>query len=618
MIPLMMFLSTALLSASMQIPSIIIISICMVVLYVSALFDLLVFAKWLLLISLLVLSVRALIQYKKTAAPSGLLKAIRHDVALYLVMTGLFFICYSNYSLAIWDEFSHWGTLVKFLYWNHELPGPTAPLAFLEYIPGISLFHYWVISFSQYQEHLLVFSQALVLFSILYVAVHDSSDDQLARRVLAIALTASFIYALNGTFTSLLIDTILGTSWAGIIIYYFRFCMSNGVGKPRFSNLSLAIPLIAFSVLIKASGVFLAYAAVVLISSHFLWTNMRREMGGKSKLLGAMIIAAFFLTPILATKSWDWHMRTEKIPTTINAVKPGIIKKALSSQASQREKLVVELFRKALVSAEPAILHPKIRTVRLSVVGLLVIFAAVIALVWCSSKDQGQKRFLVYINLYLFLFFTLYCLGLLLIFITRFPADNSLGQGSYARYVTTYLYGWGFILIYFSIEALFEDMSANSKRISYVVSFTLIALILILPLKYRKSIRDMRGPLHELALKTKKLPGGSKVWFIQQGSDGFESWIFKYEVMPAKVDIPATSWSIGEKYGEGDVWTGHRTAKTWRDELKGCDYVAIGRADEKFDRQFGALFSDPKINNAAALYEVVKRPGQLFLREVRE
>lgn len=617
MISLLIVWFTALISTLTKIPAIIIIAICMIVLYICALLNVLFFAKWFLLVLFLLFILKQLTQYNKIKGANLLIiqKLTSYDFILYVVMSGIFFFCYLNYTLAIWDEFSHWGTIVKYLYWHQRLPVPGDPIDFLQYIPGISLFHYWMLSFSHFHENVLVFSQALVLFSILYIMVHRSAPSQFGRRCLSVALTAAFIYALNGSFTSLFIDTILGTSWACIIIYYFRFCVPTSPDENKFVDLLLAIPLLAFVVLLKASGMFLVYTSIILISLHFLVCRLRYFKKWKWKILGLLIIVSFFLTPILVKKSWDWNMSSKNITTSVYSMDFNILKSALSSEASNHDKKIVKLFWDTLFSSENAILHPVLRFFPLSVAGLLLFFLVVILIVYFQVKDVKKKKFIVYVNLFLFLFFIFYCLGMLTLYL-GFSDENSLGQGSYARYITTYLYGWGFILIYFSSEFLFENATLKASRIFYVISFVLIALILALPLKYRDFYRDIRDPLRDLAIKTKTLPKDSKTWFIQQDSNGFEFWIFRYEMIP-EMNIPRMSWSIGERYGTGDVWSQPKTATDWQGELSDFDYVAIGRADEKFWQQFGSLFIDPQFNKLPTVYKVLKQREGIFLKEVK-
>lgn len=595
-------------SQLVQLPTIVIISLITIILYASALMGMLAQAKWPILIALAIVPLYMMLS-GRIRWPRWTISDVREKLALYVILgiTIVLFVCYSNFTLAIWDEFSHWGTIVKYLHFNARLPSPGGPIRFLDYIPGISLFHYWIQSFAPFDEHVLVFTQSFIIFSILSVTIQGSSNTQLPRRLFGLSLAVGLIYSLNGSFTSLFVDTMLGLSWASAIIYYFsKTCGTHSSDKEKLIAFGAIVPLSAFVVLIKASGIFFSYSAVGLIALHFLIFVVPSLRKSPLKALAICLCGLLVLTPVIVAKSWVHYLSSIDISTAAYSADPAIFWKALLADNATPESKTVRLFIEALFTSSRAILHPVLRSIPLSVAGLVTGYILLIIFVSRKISNSQVRYGYLLLNGYLFLVGMIYCVGLLNLYLTKFHMDGTLGQGSYARYVTTYFYGWGAVLFYFSSDIYFNKLRVKLSGVLYAFSVAVLGLALILPLKYREFHREVRDPIKTLAEKTKSLvPPNSKVWFLEQESDGFEFWIFRYEMIP-HLAVPELSWSIGEPYSKGDLWTRKVTASQLRDELRSFDYVVIGRADPKFWEQFGTLFRNVKYEPGQGIYRVMQ------------
>jgi len=103
-----------------------------------------------------------------------------------------------DWALSQWDEFSHWGTVVKAMY-EFKALGPATPadLWAVNYPPGVSLFQYFVLDFSPYwREGLLFWATHLMVISLL-VSVLAKTTQRLVIEVffkLFLALVASVVF----------------------------------------------------------------------------------------------------------------------------------------------------------------------------------------------------------------------------------------------------------------------------------------------------------------------------------------------------------------------------------------------------------------------------------------
>ena len=82
-----------------------------------------------------------------------------------------------DWMLSQWDEFTHWGVVVKAMY-EYSALGPATPadLWAINYPPGISLFQYFVMDFSAgWREGLLFWATHLIVISIIVTVLAKSS-----------------------------------------------------------------------------------------------------------------------------------------------------------------------------------------------------------------------------------------------------------------------------------------------------------------------------------------------------------------------------------------------------------------------------------------------------------
>ncbi|OGU62716.1 MAG: hypothetical protein A2V66_12380 [Ignavibacteria bacterium RBG_13_36_8] len=126
-------------------------------------------------------------------------------------------------------------------------------------------------------------------------------------------------------------------------------------------------------------------------------------------------------------------------------------------------------------------------------------------------------------------------------------------------------------------------------------------------------MREIRNPLQAYAEYFKNMDPSTKVYFIHNDSDGFEKWIFLYEVTP--IHIQPSGWSLGlSKYGPDDLWTDIKSAKAWGIELKEYDFLVVSKSDKKFWDTYGSLFGSSRSNG---IYKVTQDKAGVRLSLVK-
>jgi hypothetical protein len=231
--------------------------------------------------------------------------------------------------------------------------------------------------------------------------------------------------------------------------------------------------------------------------------------------------------------------------------------------------------------------------------------------------------------------------GYLVIILYSYLAVFSVGEAaalaSFQRYVATWYHGVFFaivLLILSEVDFGFYEKSnqfgakssgliIRQKHIGALL-IAFIALNTISSLGYyvfmlRSSPTlgiDWREPLFKTtkAIKTSKIPDGSKVYIVTQHRAGFEYFLLRYEMVGAQFgEMP---FSIGTKKDEGDIWTDEEMdAKKWSEALRDFDFVVLSITTESFNDEFSSLFKDGLVESDS-VYKVMKYQNRVLLVKV--
>ena len=120
---------------------------------------------------------------------------------LHLVTIGLlfYFLIFAatllETKLEHYDNFSHWATIVKFLYTESRLPSASdALIGFGSYPPGSSLFVYYAAKMIGYNDGVLLMGQFLLIFSCVISLLAPIRDES---RGLVVAMNFSMLAIFN-------------------------------------------------------------------------------------------------------------------------------------------------------------------------------------------------------------------------------------------------------------------------------------------------------------------------------------------------------------------------------------------------------------------------------------
>ncbi|KPA32792.1 putative membrane protein [Leptospira interrogans] len=245
-----------------------------------------------------------------------------------------------------------------------------------------------------------------------------------------------------------------------------------------------------------------------------------------------------------------------------------------------------------------------------------------IAAIVIETRRQ-ERRIAIVGFLTMFLGYTVYSFGLLLMYLYSFGSYEGTRVASFTRYMGIFLLAWTVVTWGFMLSTG-EQKEKNSPKI--VQGLFVIFILFLTPIKSALFALTQPKPL-PVRMEIKKilsntipnLKRGERVYVIWQNTTGFEPWIISYELSPRNsTSVASSGWSLGRPYYEGDVWTSDIDPKTWSENiLVNYDFLLLASVDEYFWSRYASVFKSTLNLKSNKLFRVVKKEnGKIDLEVV--
>lgn len=512
-----------------------------------------------------------------------------------------------------WDEFSHWVDIVKVMATTHDFgTNPIAESAFASYPPGMPLFQY----FLQMGNRLLhpgeVFSEFRVYlaYQVFVIAVLlPLFRDKTVKSPVVLVCTAAAVFAGPLLFYPDLYASVYIDGFLGILSGAGFSAVAYTKEKDLFYSLYIWL-LCAMLILAKDAGILFA----VFLAGAYIWDLYRR--GHSRRLIcSSLAVAGVFLPRLL----WKLEIAASgaKVSFSSSAGVGDAVRLLLGQDTTYRAD-VVENFRNALF--EQQVTFGNI-SVSLNYAALLMTELLVFYLLYRACGTGDSQRGAAGVFGLAAAQLVAYCFGLVLAYAFRFTEYEAVRLASFTRYIHIgFLAGW--ILILAGLIRTVEETLSGNRAAELAVLYGLLLVVPLQPLadlsggRAAKESQTMRKPYQVIAQKVMdRSPEGSKIYLVSQENTGLDYWALRFSIRPNRANKNYT-WSIGEPFFDGDIWTRRMTAEQWKTMLlQEYDYVALYRVNEYFVENFAEVFEDPASIGSQRLYLVDQETGLLKLCE---
>ena len=597
------------------------------VLYLFGLFNQLLLGFWVVLTAIgLATIASAILLIKTKELVSHLRSLLSPGLAIFLTL-GLFsFLLTRGMQLSSWDEFSHWGTIVKATY-LYDAVGPYNPvtLDFRSYPPSLSLFEYFVTKLGgAWLEGNIFFAYQLIIWSLFTPFLSQLTWRRWGRVIVVVPLMfiapLAFFNSLNVTLSDPLLGMLFGYALA--IAY---------VGNILQWRLALHVGLAIFMLtLAKDAGTFMAALVVVLFLIRLFAakkTSPDEWSWRRFTVLGSIPA----LSLIISNQSWAALVR-ERVasPAFSGPIDLAAFFGAFRGDGPSYWQEIL-LFFEYGVSNYPVNPDGSVAVPQIQLILIFIVVLAVLEIIF--SRRMGRKFGLALLGV------TtsgaiVYTIGLLALYLFRFAEWEAVRLASYERYLGTY---WAGVVLCVTLVTIWlvagsassEQVQGLKGKIEVIPEMVLVGIVFLLsfalspaqklaeffanPNGYSSQLRAHFEPAIEQVIQA-GIDEGDKVWIIAQHTRGFDYWVLRYSLMGSDVNL--SGWSIGNPSSEEDIWTIEKTAADWAADLRDFDYVLFFDPGDNFMNQFGSLFTQDTEVEPRSVFQVSVIEDKALLSKV--
>lgn len=535
-----------------------------------------------------------------------------------LAVAGLLALAFLTYAVAPhdyrfvgWDEFSHWALSAKVMYALDQLVTRDSVIAFKAYPPAGSVFQYFVARCFGYTEANVLFAQVLFIWSAVLatMALAIGRDSVLAGVGGVVGVVLLSLFGLK--IASVEADTLVACSFAATMAYALRPRMSRG----EFAG--FCICLAAF-VLVKS--VCLPFALIALASFFGgAFADELRDRGGDVGVRGFLrplaLAGAALVALALAQQSWSAHVHAIGGESPLTIPNP---EQVLADPMVHRIGATVAHVLSNLTGANAIQDGMFLSLDPLTAFDATLLLVATSLLAWLLLSRRAGIRTAV--ALFALAAGCVCYLGLLMfLYVVWFAEGEGNVAAGFPRYYHTYLVAWSLVLV-----ALLLSWVAGLRigRYRYIPGAVLLAAALAVTPKNlqpeqmfgvdyagKRAVRERLEKLADVARA--QLKGGQRIFFVEQGSTGYESFMFNY--LAAPVASQWGCWSLGPKLDANDAWS---CELPMENIARYARVLVLDKADDRFWREYGRYFDAADVGSASGVFRIEQARGVIRVHRV--
>lgn len=325
-----------------------------------------------------------------------------------------------------YDNFSHWGIVVKLMLFTNAFPTAQSGLIdFLNYPLGTSSFLYYVCYYAGHREGTMLLAQGILIFAFFYAVLGAVRHTRCFLLYALLGAGLSFLSFFNVTIriNNLLVDFLLP------VIALACWAVIRRYPTTPEKMLPLLLPYQALLLIVKSTGAI--YVAFVALAFLLRVPRAIRQLpaprhGKKPRLWESLVPAAFtLLLSFLTWAAWQYHTKTA-LAGIVNKFDTNLVEVGAAGTGKTAEQLqaILQLFLQTSIdlSTRPAL--------GFVLMNLLALAGGIGC--WFLWR-RSQKKFAVSVLL-LDAMVVLYYAGILLLYLFSMPADEALVLAGFDRY----------------------------------------------------------------------------------------------------------------------------------------------------------------------------------------
>lgn len=594
------------------------------ILYIFGLFGALIGGAIFIAVASVAMFIVALVLIIKNKDKQFIKEFFNPAVILLLVFCLAQFVMLFAYKPNWWDELSHWGLVVKNMYYQKDFGGGLeATTMFKGYPVGTSLYLYFFQVFGfEFFDGALIMALNILNISLLMPAL--SKIEESGKKVAVALCGVAIMFVMHYLFLlTICNDMFLSLCFAFILIMYFCF-KREGLKVENYLGIFLAMFALCIA---KSTGLALVgFACLIIFVDIFIsngFKNCFKQKGFYCFLFGT-------ITTIVASKlSWSLYLKWLNNPEawqtselTIKNILMYIVKPTkyqLKVTGKYFLNLLVPIWNKGDGGVNR--------------VPLIVYILAIIWLIKRVGKIIGNKEAR---GLYITIFtsFAVWIIALLILYIFTFTEREALSLSSQLRYVNCIGIGFiSFLLSYnIALRGVADKFNLSPKLIGAGVSLMVGLCVILCPVVCK--IVDVKySEFEQFEQYISRLDEDDRVYIIDCETETELKYVYRQswkQEQPLKkishkkglraltmryiaTPLVASGMNVGGSPHSGDVWVDDMSADETKQVilLGKYNYLYIHNITEDFVENYGELFNQtPK---ERSLYKIIWDDEELIL-----
>lgn len=373
----------------------------------------------------------------------------------FIIMAILFiYITIIGYNMHIthYDNFSHWGLIVKNMFITDALPNFESLITFKGYQPGSACFiYYFSLLCGKTETSMIIAQNYLILAFLTPLLYFIKGNNKNLKRTIFITFYL-FIMSASIRFNDLLVDSLIATMAISSlsIIYYYR----NNLKKSFLYSLPISIYLL----LVKNTGLLLAGISCLALLMYS-YKNKELKKGIKYVIITGIIL---LFTLII----WQNHVKLVFGELALN-----------SKHSMTTENIILQLrtkgWDKIFIFIKDYIMH--LFTLKNNNANIYILIINFILVTLLFTDKSKRKQILGLLGITNILYLGYYCI-LGVMYLLSMPWEEAVTFAGYERYMMTIL----IIIIGIIFIYLFKHQGkTNLKAISILITALLLSTLYI-------------------------------------------------------------------------------------------------------------------------------------------
>lgn len=488
------------------------ISLQMMVLFFAGLFNVLKVSSILIYLIGIILFVKYVVNTIKSKKSLVDILENNTSIIFLLVVLCVMAILLNNAILYGYDNFSHWGLIVKQMLSTNRLPRfSDTIIQFQQYPLGISSYIYYFSNMVGNKECIWMIAQNYVVLCSLLPLTMYIKKNKIISYITAM-LFVDFILCFCIPINSLLVDTALPIFAFGTIMFIKEYCNDK-------KGLLLCIPLMSSLAIIKNSGIFF-----VIIDVVFIIYMMIKNKDWKNIYYYITVMSPFAITYL-----WNRHCLY-----------------AFSNAASAKHSMTIENFSNIfkgkttpdIIAIGRNVLTSSFMGVKLyCIIGFILAVGILIIVANKYNKKEnkivGYWRFIILI----LIIYVAYMIGTFGMYVFSMPYQEAMGLAGFERYRNTVLILTYCLIFRYVIKLI--NLEYVKKHIRIGISVLLVSIVIITNYvsfgKYRsifnidfKTGYETRNSLQKVIDENKLDMNKKYVVALGSSDDGYMHYLLRY------------------------------------------------------------------------------------------